>query len=234
MSAIDDLPEDGDLLAAELAFGLLDGSEKQTAEARVGSDAAFATAWRRWQRYALALLAVSDVAPSASVWAAIEARLPANDIGASRAALRWWQAGTMVASMAAVMLGVVVSQRPAPVTIALPPPAAAPAPLVAVLTGKSGVLTISFDRATGRLTSAPNGIDIGDHAAELWVIPADGKPRSLGVIAASTPGWTKAPAPALASLAPGATLAITVEPPGGSPHGEPTGAVILSGKISAT
>ncbi len=84
------------------------------------------------------------------------------------------------------------------------------------------------------MAPAPTGIDIGAHSAELWVIPADGKPRSLGTIAAATPGWTKAPTPALASLAPGATLAISVEPLGGSPTGQPTGPVILSGKIAAT
>ncbi len=64
------------------------------------------------------------------------------------------------------------------------------------------------------------------------MIPAGQSPRSLGVIAAGTPGWTRAPTKAAPALAAGATLAISVEPIGGSPTGAPTGPVILTGKIS--
>jgi anti-sigma-K factor RskA len=35
-------------------------------------------------------------------------------------------------------------------------------------------------------------------------------------------------------LKPGATLAVSVEPVGGSPTGQPTGPVILTGKLTAT
>lgn len=231
------LPEDDELLAAELAFGLIDGAERDAAQARLIRDDAFAAAHARWQDYAAAMFHDAGEAPRPSVWTAIEARLPVNDDvrpAVSRATLRWWQAGTMAASAAALVLGVLVMQKPAQVIVRVPVGEAPTAPMVAVLTGKQGFVTVSFDSASGRMTSAANGLDLGDHAAELWVIPADGKPRSMGVMNASAPGWARVPQPAISALSAGVTLAVSVEPIGGSPTGLPTGPVILSGKMATT
>jgi anti-sigma-K factor RskA len=54
------------------------------------------------------------------------------------------------------------------------------------------------------------------------------------VIAAAAPSSRETHLPAAALMAAGATLAISVEPKGGSPTGQPTGPVILSGKITLT
>lgn len=232
-----DLPDDDELLAAELAFGLIDGDEALAAMSRLDRDPAFAEALARWQTFASSLFADLAEAPRASVWSAIEARLPANDVApivAPRASLRWWQAGTLVASTAAIVLGVIAVQKPQTVFVRVPAVQQAAAPMVAVLTGKKGFVTVSYDPATGRMISAANGLDIGAHAPELWVIPADGKPRSMGVIAASAPVWMKLPASASAAMAAGVTIAVSVEPVGGSPTGQPTGPVILTGKLAAT
>jgi anti-sigma-K factor RskA len=56
---------------------------------------------------------------------------------------------------------------------------------------------------------------------ELWLIAQDGVPVSLGLLAAG--GETVLVPPAdLAAQLPGATLAVSAEPPGGSPTGSPT------------
>lgn len=228
------LPEEDELLAAELAFGLLDGAERQQAEGRLDRDTGFAEAYARWQAYAAALFSGPGEAPQPWIWRAIEARLPANDV--TRAApvrsLRWWQAGTAAASAAAIMLGIVALQKPQTVIVRVPVAQVPAAPLVAVLTGKKGSATVSFDPASGRVTSAATGLDIGSRSPELWVIPADGKPHSMGVMDASAPEWREVPASASSALAPGATLAISAEPAGGSPTGQPTGPVILTGKMT--
>lgn len=229
------LPEDDELLAAELAFGLLDSAERESAEARLASDEPFSQAHARWQSYAAAMFDDSREAPSASVWNAIEARLPANDIApAPSGALRWWRMGTFAATAAALVLGVVALQKPQTIFVRVPVAQPASAPMVAVLTGKKGFVTVSFDPASGRMTSAVTGLDIGEHSPQLWVIPADGKPRSMGVMDASAPGWAKVPAPASSVMAAGVTIAVSVEPVGGSPTGQPTGPVILTGKLTAT
>jgi anti-sigma-K factor RskA len=230
-----DLPEDDELLAAELAFGLLDPADRQAAETRLASNDAFAGAHARWQGYAAAMVDHPGEAPSASVWTAIEARLPANDIAtAAPASLRWWKTGTLVASAAAVVLGVIALQKPQTIIERVPVAQQATAPMVAVLTGKKGFVTVSFDPSSGRMTSAATGLDLGEHSPELWVIPADGKPRSMGVMKASAPGWAKLPATASSLMAAGVTIAVSVEPVGGSPTGQPTGPVILTGKLATT
>jgi anti-sigma-K factor RskA len=232
-----DLSDDDELLAAELAFGLLDGGERDAAETRLGSDGDFAAAHARWQAYAAAMASDAGEAPRSSVWSAIEARLPANDAAPAaspRASLRWWQAGTLAASAAAMVLGMVALQKPQTVFVRVPVAQPASAPMVAVLTGKKGFVTVSVDPATGRMTSAANGLDLGAHSPQLWVIPADGKPRSMGVMNASAPGWARIPATASSVMAAGVTIAVSVEPVGGSPTGQPTGPVILTGKLTAT
>src|SRR5207253_4642291 len=71
------------------------------------------------------------------------------------------------------------------------------------------------------------------HVHELWVIPADGKPRPLGFI---EPGKTKAmpmPESLLPSLAAGSAIAVSVEPPGGSPKRDaPSGPIAAVGKLA--
>ena len=102
---------------------------------------------------------------------------------------------------------------------------------MALLSGKSGVVAVQFDPASGRLASVVSGVAAGPRAVELWVIPADGHPRSLGLLSQARPGWRAAPAQAAHALRPGVTLAVSLEPVGGSPTGLPTGPVILTGKL---
>ena len=68
---------------------------------------------------------------------------------------------------------------------------------------------------------------------ELWVIPSDGKPRPLGIL---EPGKTiamKMPATILPSLIDGSALAVSLEPPGGSPKVDtPTGPITAVGKLA--
>ena len=66
------------------------------------------------------------------------------------------------------------------------------------------------------------------HAFELWAI-AGGQPRPLGLLAAE-PGR---PLTVEASLLPAAgdTLAVSIEPAGGSPSGLPTGPVRYKGNV---
>ena len=225
--------DEDDLLAAELALGLLDDAEAQAARERLRHDAAFAHAHARWQAYAAGLTTELGEAPPPRVWSAIEARLPANEN--VQVSLRLWRGGAIAASLLVLALGLNAWQRtripPAPVPGPVVAAAPAAAPLVAVLAGKTGVVSVHYDPASGRLSSVVSGVAAGSHAVELWVIPADGRPRSLGVLAQGHPGWRPAPAAAGRALRPGVTLAVSLEPAGGSPTGLPTGPVILTGKL---
>jgi anti-sigma-K factor RskA len=67
---------------------------------------------------------------------------------------------------------------------------------------------------------------------ELWLIEtADAAPVSLGVVGRDGEGVMVIEAPMRARLSEGAVLAVSLEPQGGSPTGQPTGPVIASGEV---
>ena len=68
-------------------------------------------------------------------------------------------------------------------------------------------------------------------SAELWLIPADGKPRSLGLLTGTKRVSVKLNADLRALIGVKAALAVSDEPPGGSPSGQPTGAILASGSL---
>jgi len=66
---------------------------------------------------------------------------------------------------------------------------------------------------------------------QLWVIPATGVPRSLGII--NDTGETKFATDDIdVKLADGLVLALSKEPVGGSPTGQPTGKILCKGVIA--
>lgn len=228
---------DPEALAAEHAMGLLSAHDRAMAEARAAADPAFAAAVEAW-RARLAPLAgeVAPVEPRPEVWARIAGALPANDDGRLARSLRFWRASTAgaLALAAASLAGVAVLATRPPVVVTQPAPAPG-AMLNASLMGESGkpmfVAAYDPDRKALIITSLmPPGADPA-HVHELWLIPSDGKPRSLGVV---EPGTSKAMpmAPRMAPMiSPGAALAVSVEAPGGSTGAGPTGPVAAKGML---
>lgn len=234
-----------EMVAAELALGLLDGVEREQARALEATDPAFAKAVSAWSdRLAPLLDEVAAVAPPSAVLDALLRRIalpqPANDpLPALHRSVTTWRTATGLASALAACLALVVLLRPDAAT--LPPavptatqPAVRAAPLVAVVgQGTSAIrMLASYDPAGRQLvlaaTAPLNAPSQRDY--ELWVIPAAGKPVSLGVLNADRSH--RQLSPALAGLiVPGATLAVTVEPDGGSQTGQPSGAPIAAGKL---
>jgi anti-sigma-K factor RskA len=223
--------EADELLAIELALGLLEPAERAAAERRLEEDPPFAALHARWHARALALLEGREERPPKRVWNGIARRLPANDAGHG---VRRWQAATAVAASVALALGATLAFRreaPAPVSVTPPAPSRS---LVAVLASpeRDDVVAVSIDPARQVATALPRQLSTGGREAQLWVIPAGGKPVAAGLLLPG--GRTSLVAePGIAALmVPGATLAISLEPRGGSPTGAPTGPVILTGTIA--
>ena len=228
---------DDRILAAELVVGLLTAEEAARAEQRRTDEPAFAAEVEWWEaRLAPLLDRYREVAPPPYIAARIEALLEVPHIAPRPARLQWRSlslgaaVGALAASIAAWLLTPTVVPVPVPPVSAPTAPvrlliaqlawtdkATAPAP-VAVVDPASGALRLS------RGVDAP-----ADRVGELWRIPVGGKPVSLGLL----PG---AAAPAIrvaqANLpATGSTLAISIEPRGGSPTGQPTGPVVAAGVV---
>jgi anti-sigma-K factor RskA len=232
--------DERDQLAAELALGVLEGEELAQARALAAEDADFRAAVATWLgRFAPLLDEVEPVEPPATVWAEVERRLgsrgAANDnVERLHRRLNMWRGLAAGASALAATMAVVLVTRPP--QIAPPVTVEAPAPMIAMLGDeqKQGALLVaswSPGENSLRIAAAAELASDPEHSHELWVIPADGTPRSLGTL----PGTAKVQLgvePQLSrELREGATLAVSVEPLGGSPTGAPTGPVVASGKL---
>ncbi len=224
---------DRDWLAAEHALSLLDGEALAEARRLQSSDPAFAADVARWSlRLAPMLDEVSPVEPPARILQAIEQRLAERgEVVDLSSRLRRWKFATggmtaLAASLALVLL-VPPGQAPPPQL----PPTAAHAPMVAMLEGGSNHLVATWN-GDENLMVVPAGVAAagGTQSHELWMIPRDGKPRSMGVMPSGPMHLRVRPATAT-MLAEGATFAVSLEPAGGSPTGLPTGPVIASGAL---
>lgn len=233
MSEADDI----DLLAAEYALGTLSADERAAVALRAQTDASLAAAIDAWElRLAPLAETIPERAPPASVWTKIQARIgtqlvadidPLAVIRMARSRARW-QATALAATAVAASLLLFVGVREV-----FPP--AADKTLVAVLQkdAQSPAFLVSVDLDKRQLTiRAIAAKPEPGKSYELWLVHDDLKtPRSLGVIGDNpvTVG------PSLTSYSPNviehSTLAVTLEPPGGSPSGAPTGPVLWSGKL---
>ena len=107
--------------------------------------------------------------------------------------------------------------------------------IVVVLAGQDAkpVLLVSADRGGRYLTVkavAPLSVP-AQRALELWALPQGKDPLSLGLLSAS--GTARIPLASSAGVVLQGTpaLAVSLEAPGGSPTGKPTGPVLYTGGV---
>ncbi|WP_369969902.1 anti-sigma factor [Stenotrophomonas rhizophila] len=92
----------------------------------------------------------------------------------------------------------------------------------------------SVDKAQGKvlMVPVPAAADAAGRAPELWLIPAGGTPRSLGLVSINRAHTVTVPDALRDALVNGSVLAITLEPSSGAPQGIPTGPIIAKGDIA--
>jgi anti-sigma-K factor RskA len=232
-------PEDeGRVLAAEYVLGVLGAEERGTVEKRMAEDPSFAREVAEWEgRLGGMASYVTPVTPPAQTWMRIEASLGAPTSTAAAPPATIWQSLAFWRGLGIGSSAIAAACLAAVVYLGTRPPSPAPrVPLLATLTGlktnqPNFVAAISTD---GRnLTIVPASLLTADkRSMELWLIPEGGKPASLGLIAAGQPVQLNVPPNLLPLVGSGATLAVSLEPLGGSPTGQPTGEVIAHGNLS--
>ena len=216
-------------LAAEYVLGTLKGGARRRFEGWMHHDADLRNITSEWrQRLAPMAEFATPVSPRKQVWRGIERRL---NLASAPAAWKFWLSESvsfwrtlgMASSAAAALLVVVL------VTNTLNTPVIS---YVATLTDDKAqaALLVTADSRHRALevrvmASAPVP---SDKSLELWAVPKQGNPRSLGLLADN--GSAKL---ALADNATGADvalLAVTLEPKGGSPNPNgPTGPILYKG-----
>jgi anti-sigma-K factor RskA len=234
-----DKPQDWDrsrdeIISGEYVLGVLSEEDRRRVEARIASDPKFATQVRRWQTNLADFNdEYQDVRPPQAVYNKIEKRLFGGPESVSSGiwqslwgSIAVWR--TLTAAALVVAVGFGVSGR-----IQLPWTPQPPAPLVAELTGMDSPISLvaTYDFSSGKLSVTPAALKQEQpKSLELWLIEDGKPPASLGVLPEDGHGDILINASLRDAFAAGKTIAMTVEPLGGSPTGKPTGPVIALGK----
>jgi anti-sigma-K factor RskA len=184
------------------------------------------------QRLAEIAMKLPAVTPPPHVWTRIEQHTSGASPrdGVHRSGTRWWQA--LAASLAVIAIGLatVITVRTPEVQVQAVQPSQ-----VAIVADATAPLWVinAFPENEQLRVRALRAISIeANRVYELWMLPNAGTaPVSLGLLPASGEITLPLTAASAQILAASSTLAVSVEPPGGSPTGAPTGPVVFTAPL---
>lgn len=210
--------EADDALAAEYVLGVLDLKERAEAEARIKRDGTFAALVTDWEVKLGGLNDGFAEAPAPNLLPKIEARLFPQAVKPRRGfglGFGWLSGAAVAAVLALATIATLVPPRP---------------DLVATLATADNRLSykVTHFGDTLQVTRVAGVPAVTGQVHELWIIAPNAAPVSLGLLE-DKPLVITYPTPPE-----GYVFAVSIEPTGGSPTGEPTGPVILTAKIGDT
>lgn len=224
-----------EVLAGEYVLGVLSAENRARVEARIRRDRAFAAIVARWEENLSPLNEeYESIAPPDFILPMVERRVLSarrrQEQGGMLAALWGSLALWRFVALASLFLfaGTMFFNARQPVAVTLQPLR----PL-AELSGENNAVSLAarYDAANGRLRLTPVATAAEDqHSLELWVIDGADPAVSLGILPQSGEGELSVPETLRPKLKDGVTLAVSLEPYGGSPSGAPTGPVLAKGR----
>ena len=237
MSASDHIesgsPGEDDVLAGEYVLGALDHDTRRAVERRLAQDPGFAALVADWQTQFSALdSAYEEVAPPRAVWQQIEGKL----FGTQERAPGLWQSVALWRGLAAVASLLLAIMAGLWIGGPFQRGGTEPAELAAVLQADGSDVRVLalYDPLSGALRlSRLSGSPGAAQDFELWLIEGSQPPLSMGVMPNSERAVVPVAEVLRGKLSSGVTLAISLEPSGGSPTGAPTGPVVAAGAVSA-
>lgn len=222
-----------DRLAAEYVLGTLRGGARRRFEHMLRDSMLMRQAVAAWQDRLHPMAQFStDVQPPSRVWERIAARTGALAGSASRSvwtmlwnALDFWRMlGMGSTAIAALLVGVLVMRQP---QVQTKPPAF----MSMMSDDKNQPMAMAMGDPKKHIIIVkmmPGHSVAADRSLELWAVPKEGHPRSLGLVRAD--GMITLPLPDSATPQAAPVLAVTLEPKGGSPKPDgPTGPVMFKG-----
>ncbi len=220
-----------DELAAQYVLGTLRGPARRRFERYCRSNISALHAVRRWEDRLVDLLAnVVPVAPSPLVWDRIKFRVRRDHALRPKRTFTspgsWRFAVAAGVAALAIALGVWTGFGPG-----------SSEQLAKIVDQQQTQLwNIEAPRSRGELhiSAAANLALDPARAYELWALPADGAaPVSLGLMPRSGRGTLQLNDVQRLALSRSLKIAVSLEPPGGSPTGAPTGPVLYVADVAA-
>ena len=227
--------DENDLRCAEYVLGVLSDDERVAIELAMQQEPGMAQSLARWQARLMPLTEdLADVVPPAHIWDYVRAQLgwaEADRRPGLWNTLSFWRWTGLTSVVAACALAIVLTRT---VTLHnLPTPTAGTQYLVATLerqgAGAGWTATVDMQHAQIVVVPPHDFTVAANQSTEMWLIPQGMKPISLGVIDAQRPTLVHVAQAQLQRLGPQTTLAVSLEPRGGSPTGQPTGPVLAAG-----
>lgn len=225
-------PELRDALAAEYVLGTQSRLVRNRMTALIAQDQELADRVNWWESRLESLAdSVSPVPAPPWLWRKIENALnpPAEEPSGFWSNVRVWRWTTALAGALALVLALL----PAPV------------PRPDMITPEGGVVLVLSDQdsrsawlvsrrsADDPIRAQPLDLPVltETQAYELWLLPPDAAPLSVGLLDADQRTELTLDQQLNALIEPGIGMAVSLEPPGGSPTGAPTGPVVFTGSI---
>tara|TARA_R110002126_G_scaffold10245_79_gene46792 strand:- start:1853 stop:2527 length:675 start_codon:yes stop_codon:yes gene_type:complete len=212
-----------DALAVNYVLGGMQGKARMRFQRLIATDSLVRTAVWRWEQHLNPLAAsLPATPPRTELWQRIQRRLGwlAPEPAVSRSIRPFWLS---LATAASLLLAVVLLQPmlTAPVKTEVAIIQTSEAKALWLVSRQEQQLVL---KATAAVTAA------SDNDYQLWMLPADGQPPiSLGLLPQQ--GESAVQWPVAAQGIDIAALAVSFEPLGGSPTGQPTGPVLFTAEI---
>ncbi|WP_342654296.1 anti-sigma factor [Pseudomonas sp. F3-2] len=218
-------PELRRALAADYAIGLMPSTARRRFEGLLLDDPGLRAEVAKWQESLVGL--TSSLAPEAvpeRVWLNIVARIEPQRLHLPPRRPFW--SGMRVAALActllvAIIVGVIYNRDTPAFNAVLVAGNAQPA-----------LALQAFERYLKVEPLALASVQAG-RSLELWAIPADGVPVSLGLLPDDGEGRIELSARQRELLGAKTTMAVSLEPKGGSPSGKPTGPILYKGQLAS-
>jgi len=200
-------------LAGEYVLGTLAGAERVAFEGRLQREPAAMRAVASWAQHLQPLAdAVTPAIPAPQLWQRIESELGLPARTKMRAPM--WIAAAVAAAIVAIAL-----LFP---DLIMKPEVNAVAQLASPQGGEPAFVVSVLDDQQKLLIRAANVAPQPNNSYELWAVPSTGAPVSLGVVEQTGETEREVAENARSLLTIGATLAVSLEPIGGSTTGAPT------------
>ncbi|WP_248768597.1 anti-sigma factor [Pseudomonas sp. MWU12-2345] len=212
-------------LAADYAIGVMSKAARRRFEALMRDDAKLRAQVAEWQENLMALTeSVAEQPVPDRVWQGIVARIDPQRLHLPEKRPFWSRLRILAAACSLLLvaaLGVFYNHDPVSASATLLSGTQTPALRVKAHADYLQVEPLSLAAVTA------------DRSLELWAIPVGGKPVSLGLVPKEGKGRVELSEAHKALLGTSVVLAVSLEPAGGSPTGQPTGPVLYQGPLAA-